>query len=1117
MGKSRALKLLILFAILLVPLSISAGKVFDIWTGWQAGELTPYLDGQVNLNEYKFGAKTMQNMFPHVQGPVSKRPGFQYIASAKNANKKVRLVPFEFSTEQAYMLEFGESYIRVYKDQGQIQGIPATWETLLHFNQEDASTAQLDSAVTPHTWTAYGNAQHDTANKKFGTASLMLDGSGDYIDTPDHADFNFTDLGWAFDAWVMPEAGATMPYMIFGQASTATDYVKLYLSTWTSLLLHGEYGTSVFDSSVYSHSINTLAVTSSTQKKLGDKSIYFSTCCMMIPDHTSFDLSGGVWTIEGWFYRTENTAGGYPIFFHKTDNNNFMKLSLTAFGSPLFVINAGGSLVVYMFDINVQTPINTWTHISVVENGDNYYLFIDGVLKLSTVDTDRPANYTDYLKIGNEDGYSAYAWKGYMDDFRILKGKAAHTTGFTVPTTPYKAAHPEFAVSTGAGVSSIIGDEETIDFSDVGNFNHVMIGGDGTKHYLFADGQLQNSGGTTLTYNPVDYTGNFFIGAYSGPTNYFKGFIDEARVISTVSTTASFTPATFAYGDDPNDPALSPYEIVTTYLEAELDDLQYTQSGDTLFIVHPSHMPASLTRSSHTTWTLANVPFVNPPDWVGTTYPSSIIFYENRLWTAYNQTVWGSQTGDYYNMLPLGNAVAETVAEASWTNYLTAGYLTATVTSNTKGWLTGHKIQMTTTTTLPTGLSLTTDYYVIRVDATHIRFATSAVNAYAGTAIAWTDDGTGNHTITPQDSCTGDACAVQYSLLSSKVNKIHWMSSDKVMTIGTAGAEYKVSASSLDDAITPTNIKAVKQSAYGSAAQMVINAKDSVLYLQRESRKLRELSYSLERDTYVSPDLTQLAEHVTESGIVDMAYQMEPYSILWAVRADGVLAGMTYARDNDTVAWHRHTTDGYFENVATIPGATGDELWVVTRRTINGATVRYIEVMQPFFDHNIDVDDAFFVDAGTTYDGVATTTITGATWLEGETVSILADGVAQTPKVVTSGSFTIPTAASKITYGLPYTSVLQTMRYSGNGDMGTLQGQPKRINKAIFRLENAVAFEYGHTTASMAEKTFTSPYDGDFELVLPLPTGTDREGYITVRSSEPYPFTIISIVSEVNW
>ena len=157
---------------------------------------------------------------------------------------------------------------------------------------------------------------------------------------------------------------------------------------------------------------------------------------------------------------------------------------------------------------------------------------------------------------------------------------------------------------------------------------------------------------------------------------------------------------------------------------------------------------------------------------------------------------------------------------------------------------------------------------------------------------------------------TADGDALIYTLGSNEVNVIRYLSSSRALLVGTSGGEFAVRAGGTDEPISPTNIPIKQQSAFGSANIQPVQVGSTVLFLQRASRKLRELVYNFNSDSYVAPDLTILAEHITDGGLTEFAYQQEPDSIVWAVRSDGVLLGMTYRREEEVVGWHRHVIGG---------------------------------------------------------------------------------------------------------------------------------------------------------------------------------------------------------------
>jgi hypothetical protein len=166
---------------------------------------------------------------------------------------------------------------------------------------------------------------------------------------------------------------------------------------------------------------------------------------------------------------------------------------------------------------------------------------------------------------------------------------------------------------------------------------------------------------------------------------------------------------------------------------------------------------------------------------------------------------------------------------------------------------------------------------------------------------------------TEEDGTVTDANAVSFTLNSNTVNAIRWMRADeRGLMVGTSGGEWVVRPSSLGEALSPTNISAKKPTSYGSNDMQAISAGKAALYVQRSGRKLRELRYFIQDDGFDAPDLTLLAEHITGSGLREIAHQKEPQSLVWAVRTDGALVAMTYERDTDSlrVGWHRHVLGG---------------------------------------------------------------------------------------------------------------------------------------------------------------------------------------------------------------
>lgn len=230
-----------------------------------------------------------------------------------------------------------------------------------------------------------------------------------------------------------------------------------------------------------------------------------------------------------------------------------------------------------------------------------------------------------------------------------------------------------------------------------------------------------------------------------------------------------------------------------------------------------------------------------------------------------------------------------------------------------------------------------------------------------------------------------DSSAIQYSLLSDKVDAINWLLGEEYLMIGTQGGIWRLGASSSTNPLSATNVVAKRQLTYGVKDMDAEMVADSILFVQRGGTTVRKVTWKWEQDKYTAMDVTRIARHITkgasaaDSGITDMDYQSEPMSILWSVRADGQLLGMVYEPDENVYAWFRVITDGEFESVAVITGEDEeDQVWVIVKRTIDGDTKRYVEYFKPHELFNV-YEDAFFVDSGLTWDGGAAITITDIT------------------------------------------------------------------------------------------------------------------------------------------
>jgi len=563
------------------------------------------------------------------------------------------------------------------------------------------------------------------------------------------------------------------------------------------------------------------------------------------------------------------------------------------------------------------------------------------------------------------------------------------------------------------------------------------------------------------------------------------------------------------------------YEISTPYLTAELFDIKFAQSADVMYITHPNHEVEKLSRTGHTSWTLADVDFTDGP------------YLDNNITTTTLNP--GSHT--------VGTGVAVVASATTGINggsgFLATdvgrlirfrdGYMKVTARADTTN-ITVEIIEDLGSATASADFALGS-FSDTTGHPTCVTFFEQRL-VFAGTTdqpqtLFFSKSGDYENMNENRGGTIADDDAIIYTIASNQVNAIRFMTATRTLIVGTAGGEFTVSGGGTDVAITPTNILIKKQSNHGAANLDAIAAGNATLFLQRAKRKIRELAYNFDVDGYLAPDMTILSEHITEGGITQMAYQQEPNQIVWMTRNDGELIGLTYQREQQVTAWHRQIFGGSFgsgnavcESVAALPTDDAEyQVWVIVKRTINSVTRRYVEYLNGFDFTETDNTTFNFLDSQLNYNGSATTTITGLDHLEGQTVSILADGSTHPDKTVSSGSITLDRSSTKVKVGLPFTSLLQTMRLDAGAANGTSQAKTKRIYDISLRLYESVGVEVGPDLQNMERIPFRSSADS-MDTAIPVFTGDkeiefrgnyETDGFIFVRQTQPLPLTVLSL------
>lgn len=427
-------------------------------------------------------------------------------------------------------------------------------------------------------------------------------------------------------------------------------------------------------------------------------------------------------------------------------------------------------------------------------------------------------------------------------------------------------------------------------------------------------------------------------------------------------------------------------EIVTPYAAADLFNIRYIQSNDVVYLVHPNYEPRKLIRTSDTAWVLQTIDFIDGPyldlNNTATTITTTAGAVGATITLTASAAIFATTDVGRLVRLQLGTVIGYVKISAfTSTTKMSAVVRTALGTPGaTVNWSLGIWSQ---TTGFPAEVSFFQGRLV---------FAAAPGAPNEGVASNTNDFENMAPSSSTVPAVIGDSNSIVYALDSNETNGIAWLvPQDRGLIHGTSGGEHIVKPNSVNTAITPTDIIAVPLTFFGSSNIAPARAGRSILYFQNDQRRLLEMAFFIESDSFQSSDLSALNTDATLPGVVETAYAKSPQPILWCVRTDGILAAVTFSRDVDAlrVAWHRHILGGWstlggdpaaVESIAVIPSPDGsyDQVWMIVRRVdATGAVLRSIEFLDRFFDPTMGQHEAYFVDSGLSLD--TSVNIVGAT------------------------------------------------------------------------------------------------------------------------------------------
>lgn len=580
-------------------------------------------------------------------------------------------------------------------------------------------------------------------------------------------------------------------------------------------------------------------------------------------------------------------------------------------------------------------------------------------------------------------------------------------------------------------------------------------------------------------------------------------------------------------------------EIVTPYVEADLFKVKFTQSNNVMTLTHPGYQARELTRTDHHLWTLTAITFAPligaPTSAVVTPATAGALTYKYAVTSVAAETFEES-------VALLGQTTA--AATLSSTNYITVSW-----TAPVSGTVAKYNVYRESNGVygfIGTSQTLSFKDDFIEQDFSNTiqtqRDPISTTNKYPRavglyqqrrifggsylTPATWWTTQTGNYYNLNTSSPLKASDAITLTLTAGKADAIQHILALSDLIILTDGAIWLIKPDGgVLAADTPPDQKPQEYHGVSSVPPLVTGS--TALVIQNKGQIVRDLGYLFETDKYQGSDINVLARHMVKGKtIVDWCYAEAPFYLVWAILSDGKMMACTYLPEYKVIAWHRHETDGLFKSTCSISEGDEDAVYYIVRRTVNEQTVQYIERLHT--RNFTEVQDAFFVDCGLTYDGSPTTTISGLKHLIGREVSILADGNVH-PKVTVQensygdGYVTLQREVSKAHIGIGYVCDLAPLDWEVQTPMGSSTGKVKTVGELHLYVTQTRGYKAGVDASKLTEKKPEMPaQSGD---PIPMSEGVvslnlrsqwRKQGSVLIRVEDPTPMTINKMVPEIE-
>jgi len=540
-------------------------------------------------------------------------------------------------------------------------------------------------------------------------------------------------------------------------------------------------------------------------------------------------------------------------------------------------------------------------------------------------------------------------------------------------------------------------------------------------------------------------------------------------------------------------------EIDTPWTQIQLSSLIWTQSADTLLVVHPDVEPRKISRTSHTTWTIENWSYFEDEE-TGRLQQPFYKFADDDVTLQASGTsgqVTLTASADVFESTHINTRIRLAKKELQIVSFQSATQVTADVkekaglvnTAATKDW-------EEQSFSMVHGWPVSVVFHQDRLIIGGTRDLPNRLWMSKSSDLFNFDLGEGL-----------DDEAIEFAILSDQVNAIRSLFSSRHLQIFTSGAEWMVTG----DPLTPETIQLKRQTRVGSPVDRYVpprNVDGATLFVSRDGKDLREFMYADVEQSYQSNDLAMLCKHIIKDP-QDQDY--DSYRRLYyMVMKDGSIGALSVYRAEKISAWSVLETQGDFKSICVV----GSDSYVVVER--NGKY--FIEV----FDDEFSTDSALKLE-----NEVEILSWSGLSHLNGQIVKVVANDAVVGEKTVVNDQINLVKSAKNIEVGLAFTHVLEPLPPAPQLTAFAAQGGCFRLVSLTFRLmeTQALRLDVGRGLKDVPFKRFGNggildsapkPFNGDVTVRALGWHKSGMDNLWRIEQDMPLPFSVMSVVEELT-